>query len=354
MKSFRVALLANLKVNAPKFDGMPEDQWDDLDSEKTVNNLVNAIQAGGHACEFLEGDVTLIDTVRKYKPDICFNICEGHFGDAREAQVPALLEMLRIPYTGSRVLTLALSLDKPMTKRVLAYHDLPTPPFQVFESPDEPISSDMTFPMFVKPSREGTGMGVSGKSIVHNENELREQVAYVLGRYKQTALVERFIQGREVTVGVVGNLVGLAARRMPEDDDSPRIQAGLRFLPAMEVNLKPFETTDVVYSNRLKVALADKLDYLCPAPIDPNLAADLNWYTAAVFRITGALDVSRVDFRLDVHDDWKPYILEINPLPGLSPGISDLVIEAAALGIGHTELVNMILETALKRYGMID
>ena len=354
MKSFRVALLANLKVNAPKFDGMPEDQWDDLDSEKTVNNLVHAIQAGGHACEFLEGDVTLIDTVRKYKPDICFNICEGHFGDAREAQVPALLEMLRIPYTGSRVLTLALSLDKPMTKRVLAYHDLPTPPFQVFESPDEPISSDMTFPMFVKPSREGTGMGVSGKSIVRDENELHEQVAYVLGRYKQTALVERYIQGREVTVGVVGNLVGLAARRMPEDDDSPRIQAGLRFLPAMEVNLKPFETTDVVYSNRLKVALADKLDYLCPAPIEPDLAADLKWYTAAVFRITGALDVSRVDFRLDVHDDWKPYILEINPLPGLSPGISDLVIEAAALGIGHTELVNMILETALKRYGMID
>ena len=354
MKKFCVALLANLKKNAPKFEGMPADQWDDLDSEGTVNNLVEAIRDGGHECEFLEGDVTLIDTVRKFKPDICFNICEGHFGDARESQVPALLEMLRIPYTGSQVMTLALTLDKPMTKRVLTYHDLPTPPFQVFERVDDPISSEMTFPMFVKPSREGTGMGISSDSIVKNEAELREQVRYVLNRYKQTALVERFIEGREVTVGVIGNLEGPAARRLPEDEESPLIQAGLRFLPAMEVNLKPFETTDVVYSNRLKVALADKLDYLCPAPIDPELASDLDWYTAAVFRITGALDVSRVDFRLDVHDNWKPYILEINPLPGLSPGTSDLVIEAAALGIEHTELVNLILETSLRRYGLID
>jgi len=109
MKSFRVALLANLKKNAPHIEGVPEDMWADLDSEKTVNALVEAIRDGGHTCEFLEGNITLFDTVRKFKPDICFNICEGHYGDAREAQVPAILEMLRIPYTGSRVLTLALA-----------------------------------------------------------------------------------------------------------------------------------------------------------------------------------------------------------------------------------------------------
>jgi len=101
------------------------------------------------------------------------------------------------------------------------------------------------------------------------------------------------------------------------------------------------------------VDLADQLNYLCPAPLDEEMIDDLNWYTAAVFRVTGALDVSRVDFRLDMHDNWKPYILEINPLPGLSPGISDLVIEAEADGISHAGLVNMILETALFRYGMI-
>jgi len=353
VKKFRVALLANLKKNAPHFEGMSEDQWADLDSERTVNALVEAIRAGGHTCEFLEGDVTILDTVRKFKPDICFNICEGHYGDAREAQVPAILEMLRIPYTGSKVLTLALALEKGMTKRILSYHELPTPPFQVFERVDEPLSEEMTFPLFVKPSREGTGMGVSAKSIVHNEAELREQVEFIIKKYHQTALVERYIRGREITVGVVGNLVGPVARRLPVDEGAPRIQAGLRFLPPMEVDLQPFEDSDIVYSNRLKVDLADQLNYLCPAPLDEDVVDDLNWYTAAVFRVTGALDVSRVDFRLDADNNWEPYILEINPLPGLSPGISDLVIEAEADGISHTELVNMILDTALKRYGMI-
>jgi D-alanine-D-alanine ligase len=353
VKKFKVALLANLKANAPRIEGMPDDQWDDLDTEKTINALVEAIRSGGHTCEFLEGDVSLLDTLRKFKPDICFNICEGHFGDAREAQVPALLEMLRIPYTGSKVLALALALDKPMTKRILHYHDLPTPPFQTFERADEPLDKDLMFPLFVKPSREGTAMGVTAHSIVSNEDELRAQVQQIIEHYKQPALVEKYIEGREVTVGIVGNLVGPVARRLPHDENAPRIQAGLRFFPPMEVDLKPFETSDVVYSNRLKVALADKLNYLCPAPLDEDMVDDLNWYTAAVFRVIGALDVSRVDFRLDANDNWKPYILEINPLPGLSPGTSDLVIEANADGVSHTELVNMILETALKRYGMI-
>lgn len=350
MKRFRVALLANLKVNAPKFEGMTEDQWDDLDSEKTVNSLVDAIRAGGHICEFFEGDSTLFETLPKFRPDICFNICEGHFGDAREAQIPAMLEMLRIRYTGSKVLTLALALDKPMTKRILTYHDLPTPEFQSFERVDEPLESEMRFPLFVKPSREGTGMGVTAKSIVHNESELREQIAYIIKRYNQTALVERYIEGREVTVGLVGNLIGPVSRRLPENENAPRIQAGLRFFPPMEVDLKPFEDSDTVYSNRLKVALADQLNYLCPAPLEDEMVDELNWLTAAVFRVTGALDVSRVDFRLDIHDNLKPYILEINPLPGLSPGISDLVMEAAAEGVGHTHLVNMILDAALERY----
>ena len=240
MNKFRVAVLANLKVNAPHFDGMAEDQWDDLDSEKTVNALVEAVRAGGHTSEFLEGNLTLFDTIHKFKPDICFNICEGHFGDAREAQVPAMLEMMQVPYTGSKVLALALALDKPMTKRVLAYHDLPTPPFQVFERDDEPISPDMTFPMFVKPSREGTGMGVSAKSIVNNEQELREQVAYIHGKYKQTALVEKFIAGREVTLGLVGNLRGPAARRAPQDEYAPRLLGGVLLLTPNEVGLKTF------------------------------------------------------------------------------------------------------------------
>src|SRR3989304_10404735 len=146
MAVLKVAVLANLKKNAPHFPGMAEDHWADLDSEKTVDALVSAIQAGGHTCVFHEGNADLVQALRASQPDICFNICEGHFGDGREAQVPALLEMLRIPYTGAKVLALALALDKPMTKRVLSYHALPTPLFQVFERVDEPLHPSMQFP----------------------------------------------------------------------------------------------------------------------------------------------------------------------------------------------------------------
>jgi D-alanine-D-alanine ligase len=240
-----------------------------------------------------------------------------------------------------------------MTKRILAWHGLPTPDFQSFERVDEPLDESMTFPLFVKPSREGTGMGISYDSIVHDESELRRQLEFILRTYHQSALVEKFIEGREVTVGLVGNLVGPVAHRIPANENAPRIQAGLHFMPPMEVDLKPYLLTDGVYDNRLKTALADQLDYLCPAPIPEDIVDELNWLAAAVFRVTGALDVARVDFRLDINDNLKPYILEINPLPGLAPGISDLVIEAAAAGINHTELVNMILYTALERYKMI-
>lgn len=352
MKKIKVALLANLKSNVPQIEGVSEDAWDDLDSEKTIQAIVGAIQSGGHMCEFLEGDRSLLKTILQFKPDICFNICEGHFGDSREAQVPAMLEMLRIPYTGSRVLTLALALDKPMTKRILWWHELPTPAFQEFDRVDESLNEDLRFPLFVKPSREGTSMGVSARSIVRTEAELREQVEFIINKYKQPALVETYIEGREVTVGMVGNLVGPVARRMPHNPKAPRVQAGLYFLPPMEVDLKPYELSDTVYSNRLKVALAEELDYLCPAPIDDDMMDELNWLSAAVFRVMGALDVARVDFRLDASDNWKPYILEINPLPGLSPGISDLVIAAKADQISHTDLVNMILDAGLKRYDL--
>lgn len=348
-----VALLANLKKNAPTWPGMSPDHWDDLDSEETIEGISQALAQRGHRVTFLEGNVTLYDKLRQVKPDICFNICEGHFGDGREAQVPALLEMLQIPYTGSRVLTLALALDKPMTKRVLAYHSLPTPPFQTFERINEPIDPDLKFPLFVKPSREGTGMGVSADSIVQNEAQLRTQLQRIFERYQQAALVERYIEGREVTVGVVGNLTGPVARRMPEDEDAARILRGLDFLPPLEVNMAEYPAEEAgIYTNRMKVELADQFHYLCPAPLSEAQIVDLNWYTAATFRVTDCLDVARVDFRLDASDNDQPYILEVNPLPGLHAGYSDLCLEATAYGWSYEELVNRILDEAIKRYGL--
>jgi len=356
-------VLANLKKNAPKFEGMSDDYWDDLDSEKTPEAIIAAIQHGGHEAVFYEGDLSVADKLRANRPDLVFNICESHFGDSRESQIPALLEMLRIPYTGSRVLTLALCLDKSMTKRLLNWHELPTPAFQTFETENEPLDDDMHFPLFVKPSREGTSVGISAKSIVRDEKELREQLRFVFQTYKQTALVEKYVAGREVTLGVVGNIGGFSARRLPQrlygtkrrtPGDLDDIRAGgLLFLPPMEVDLKPYQQTEGIYTNRLKTELAEEITYLCPAPLSREQIEELNWLTAAVFRVCGCCDFSRVDFRLDETDSFKPYILEINPLPGLTPVISDLVIEAAAINISHAELVNRVLDAAIRRHGLL-
>ncbi|MDX1615264.1 MAG: hypothetical protein R3300_13200 [Candidatus Promineifilaceae bacterium] len=348
-----VALLANLKKNAPTWSGMSADHWDDLDSEETTDAIIAALEAGGHRVTFVEGDTSLQQRLEAEPPDICFNICEGHFGDAREAQIPAILEMLRLPYTGSRVLTLALALDKPMTKRVLAYHSLPTPAFQTFERVSEPLDPDMRFPLFVKPSREGTGMGISAESIVHDENQLRAQLRRLFERYDQPALAEHFIEGREVTVGVVGNLSTPVAWRLPEDEEAPRVSRGLTFLPPLEVDMSRYPAEEAgVYTSRIKTELAHEFHYLCPAPLTAAAVEELNWLTAATFRVTGCQDVARVDFRLDAHDNNKPYILEINPLPGLNPDYSDLCIEARAEGWTYSELVNRILDEACQRVGL--
>ncbi len=360
----RVAVLANLKKNAPHWNGMPADQWDDLDSEKTTNGLVSALESAGHEAVFFEASVlppyNLIERLREFKPDICFNMSESHFGDGREAQIPALLEMLRIPYTGSQVLTLALALDKPMTKRILRYHGLSTPEFQVFERADEPISPDLIdehgslrFPLFVKPSREGTSIGVTGESIVRNVAELRERLAQWIARYQEPILCEHYIAGREVMVGMLGNVPPAGEKRFNEHDLDRDLFETLTFLPIIEFDPTPHADTEAdVYTSARKTTLADDYIYHCPALIEPELAHRLRMLAGATFQVTGCKDVARVDIRID-RETGQPYILEINTLPGLSPHFSDLCLQADAAGWSHERLINTILNNALTRYGLI-
>jgi D-alanine-D-alanine ligase len=348
LKPLRVAILANLRTNAPKWDDMLTEQWDELDSENTVLALATALEARGHQTEFMEGGPRLVDTLPKWKPDICFNICEGHFGDARESQVPALLEMLRVPYTGSRVTALALTLDKALTKRVLAHHGLPTPEFQVFRWGDEALDQRLTFPLFAKPMCEGTGIGVSADSILQDEADLRRVVPALLNRYQQPVLVERFIIGREVTIGLVGNPRSPLARGMAIDPDR---HEGFDFFAPLEVMVNDYpEEEGGIYSSRLKTVIAHDFHYRCPAEITSSELARLQALTAHVFLATGCLDIARVDFRLDASAKDAPQILEINPLPGLSPGFSDLCVESEASGWSHEQLVNRILDEAALRY----
>ncbi len=332
MSGLKIALLANLKSNAPHLEGEPADRWHELDSERTVEAITSALQEQGHQVTFLEGDTNLCHELERGAFDLAFNICEGHRGDARESQVPAILEMLGIPYTGSKVLCLALTLDKPMTKRLLAFHGLPTPRFQVFETPYQPVDCELRLPLFVKPSRQGTGIGISGRSVVRDEGELRRQIHWVLETYQEPALVEEYVEGREITVGVVGN----------ED---------LYVFPPLEVDLggcPPEE--EGIYTGRIKSELPESPRYICPTVLMDIQVQELSRLAVAAFRAVDCLDMARVDFKLDANDGEKPYILEINPLPGLSPGLSDLVFEAEAVGMSHAQLINTILNEALKRY----
>ena len=186
---------------------------------------------------------------------------------------------------------------------------------------------------------------------MRDEAQLRTQLARIFERYNQAALVEQYIEGREITVGVVGNLVTPVAHRIPEDEDARRIHRGLHFFPPMEIDTAAYSEEEAgLYTNRIKVELVHDFYYFCPASLTEEQVEELNWLTATTFRVMECLDVARVDFRFDANDNNKPYILEINPLPGLNPTYSDLCIEAAADGWSYDKLVNTILDEAIKRH----
>ncbi len=196
-RPLRVAVLYNLKENAPQLNGRgPKDALAELDSMDNVRDYMAAIRALGHEVVAFEGNASLAQRLAEHPVDLCFNTCEGFRGDSREAQVPALLEMMGIPYTASRVLALAVTLDKAMTKRVLAYHGLPTPAFQEFTAADQPLEPrlrarlDHGGALFVKPNREGTGIGIHGDNALRDEGRLREKIAYLLATYHESVLVE--------------------------------------------------------------------------------------------------------------------------------------------------------------------
>jgi D-alanine-D-alanine ligase len=352
MKRFwRVAVLANIKdESTPKPEGVPPDAFADFDHIETVQHIQKAIETDGHETKFIMADENLPFALKEYNPDICFNIAEGLGGDAREAQVPSLLEMLRIPYTGSRVQTNAIALDKTLTKRIWRDRRLPVAPFQEFSTGEESLRPELKFPLFVKPAREGTGMGVDMHARVENEAELRERAKYVITSYQQPALVETFLPGREFTVGQLGRPDSKLHSRHPEWYDPD----GFHRLPILELKTEK-STTPGIYSHAAKAQqLGEKgaPEYICPADVEPELAKKLHHLALRGHSLIFATDISRVDFRLDA--EGNPRLIEINPLPGLTPGYSDLCLQAAAEGISYEDLILEILYLAAGRWGLLE
>ena len=348
---WKIAIIANIKDDDyPKPEGVPPDAFADFDHIETIDSLRAALETDGHSTVFIQADRDLPYALKEVKPDICFNIAEGLGGDAREAQVPALLEMLGIPYTGSRVLANGISLDKTLTKRIWRDRRLPVAPFQEFIIGDEPLRAELKFPLFVKPAREGTGMGVDMNAIVNSEKELRERALYIINTYQQPALVETFLPGREFTVGILGRADAKLYSRHPEWYEKD----GFHRFPVLELDTSR-SVTPWVYGLEAKskdVGADGSPGYFCPAGIEPELEKKLKYFALRAHQLLYTLDVSRTDIRLD--EDGNPRVMEINTLPGLTPNYSDLCLQAAAEGIRYEDLVLDILYLGASRWGMLE
>jgi D-alanine-D-alanine ligase len=254
-----------------------------------------------------------------------------------------------------------------MAKRVMMHHGLPTPLFQTFITGDERLNSKLAFPLFVKPSREGSGIGVTAQSVCRNARELRAQVKWCIETYHQPALVEEYIEGREFTLGMLGNLPVAIRPRVDGKPPEPisalksakpkriktQVPSTLRVFPPLEVDLSPCPPDQAgLYTSVIKGEMYDVPKYLCPAPVSKRLWTQMEKFAAGAFAALECTDFARVDFRLR-QDTGEPTILEINPLAGLQEGISDIVMAGEADGVSFTALINGILDATLQRYGMI-
>lgn len=337
--SLRVGLTYNLKRQPAPDEGLPEDFFIEFDDEETVDAIAEALTKGGCKVAKIEADEEAYSKLRKLEPQIVFNIAEGLRGESRESHIPAMLEMLGIPYTGSGPLALAVSLDKAWTHQFLSVNGVPSPFFQVFTKPSEKIDGKLELPAVVKPLAEGSSKGVRSSSLVRDEQSLRKQVSWVIETYNQPAIVEKFLPGREFTVGLIGN-------------DAPTV------LPIVELLLNRLpKGASPLYSYEAKWVwdVPEKpLDiFRCPADISRRLEKEIKQIAVKTFKSLNCRDVCRIDMRLDENDIL--HVLEVNPLPGLipNPDAHSCLPEAArAAGYTYDQLICTILWQALKRYNL--
>ena len=329
----KVGITYNLRRDFSSLEDRPIDALEEFDSEETIDAIRDVLETEGHEVIKLGGDTGLIDRLRQASIDIVFNIAEGLQGRNREAHIPALLEFLNIPYTGSDPLTLCVTLDKSMAKRIVMSENIPTPPFRKVERMEDLDRLGLRYPLFVKLCDEGSSKGVRLDSKIVDPESLEGKVKWLLKNYGPSILVEEFVQGPEFTVGILGN-------------ENPSV------LGVMQVEIKGTPQDEAIYSLEVKREWEEKVVYHCPPSIDRNLLNRIEEVALRSYRVLECRDVSRIDIR--VGDDETPYFLEINPLPGLSPAYGDLVIMARRMGWDYPRLVKTIFHHALKRYGFME
>jgi D-alanine-D-alanine ligase len=327
-----IALTYNLKE---KDESKPPDYFSEFDSQETIDAITSALRKKGHNVLPVEaGNPDIVSYFRKNRVDMVFNIAEGRAGKYRESQIPAILDYLKIPYTGSNTFALALALNKSATKKILKAEGIPTPRFQLFSRGSEKIDGTLKFPLIVKPNFEGSAKGILSSNVVRDTEELYSRVRDLMKIYNQAILAEEFINGKELTVGVLEN-------------------GSTIILPILEIDFSDCSGSgEYFYSWKMKEFQGNKEmglvpHFYCPARLDKNTERLVKETALKTHRAVGCFDISRTDIRLN--EEGVPYVLEINPLPGLNPKDSNFPIMAYAAGMQYEDLIETILLGAFKR-----
>lgn len=327
-RPLRIGLCYDLKSDYLAAGFAPHEVME-FDEEDTVAGIAEALRGLGHHVERVGRGTELARRLAAGERwDLVFNIAEGVRGRSREAQVPALCEMFDQPYTFSDPLTCAVTLDKPLAKRLVRDNGLPTPPFAVIETEKDAEAVPLEPPLFAKPAAEGSSKGIDGRSRISSRAELRATCAELLETFRQPVLVERYLPGRELTVGIVGN------------GDEARV------VGVMEVVFK--DGMDGDYTDVNKAEYEHRVEYRL---LDGDaLGQRAQEVALGAYRALACRDAGRVDLRCD--ENGEPCFLEINPLPGLHPVRSDLPILSGLAGISYDQLLGSILDAAGRRWGL--
>lgn len=332
----KVVLLYNFveKVNR----GNPEEVLAEKDALDAVNAIGRILLSRGDGVLRVEADAGAYGRIREYTPDVVFNLAEGFAGKISsesysECYMPVMLEMLGIPYTGAGPLAIALGTNKAAIKKILSYHGVPTPRFQVFENRKEKLDRELSFPLIVKPLYEHGSIGILKDSLVESEKELARVVGRVNKLYRQPALVEEYIDGEEYSVSVLGNS-----------------ESDMTVLPFIRKNFDTLpEGMKKIYSYEAKWVLDTKEHPLntsiCPVHVPRKLESEIKDVVLKAYEITGCRDYGRIDVRVR---GSIPYVLDVNYNPAIDPDAA-VPISAKAAGISYGRLVLKIIGYALKR-----
>jgi D-alanine-D-alanine ligase len=327
----RIGLSYDLKDAIALQQASSDDASEEYDSLETVELIATSLEAEGHTVTMLGGGRDFLGKILREKADFVFNIAEGRYTyRSREAQVPSILEMLDIPYSGSDPQCLAICLDKPLTKKLVALEGVSTPAWRVINDRQELSqiqSCRFPFPAIIKPAYEGSSKGVRLTSVVEDARQAAEVIEVLLDKYHQPAIMEKVILGDEVTVGITGN-------------SPPKVLGMMRILPKQNNGY-------FLYTLEVKRNYSELVDYECPAGLEKKVLQRLHNSSLKAFEVLGCRDFARLDFRIS--PAGVPYFLEINPLPGLG-NHSDLVIMAKKMGWSHRQLISTVLNAAFERY----